>query len=119
MGEGHCPGPIGHTVPHVGQGPLLLGHHGMVGSCSAAEQWQLSSPKSVVLRKVVVIQGQDVILGLVESHSTGLGTLIHPVEIPLQSIHTLRQINTSTQHGVTCKLFKDALDPLIQTGLKD
>jgi len=53
-------------------------------------------------------------LGLVEPHITGLGPSIHSVEIPLQSLPTLKQINTPAQLGVICKLTEGALDPLIQ-----
>jgi len=57
-------------------------------------------------------QVQDLALGLVEPHTIGLGPLIQPVQVPLQSLPTLEQIDTPTQCGVTCKLTEGALDPV-------
>lgn len=62
---------------------------------------------------------QDLALGLVEPHMTGLGPVIQPVQIPLQSLPILQQINTSTQFGVICELTEVALDTLIQIIDKD
>jgi len=76
---------------------------------------QLSSfPKPVALPEIVVTHVQDPTFGLVESHSVGLSPLIQPVQIPLQSLHSLKQINTPTQLGITCRLTEGALHPLIQ-----
>jgi len=49
-----------------------------------------------------------------ESHVTGLGPSIQPVQIPLQNLPTLKKIDTPTQLGVNCKLAEGALDPLVQ-----
>jgi len=57
---------------------------------------------------------QDLALGLVESHTVGLGPSIQSVQIPLQSLPTLQEIDTPTQLGVICKLTEGALNPLIQ-----
>ncbi|PKU41428.1 integral membrane protein dgcr2 idd [Limosa lapponica baueri] len=76
-------------------------------------------PEPLALHGVVVTQVQDPALGLVESHPVGLGPLIQPVQIPLQSLSTLKQINTPTHLGVVCKLTEGALDPLIQIIDKD
>ncbi|XP_041902536.1 proline-rich protein 36-like [Corvus kubaryi] len=43
---------------------------------------------------------QDPALGLVESHTIGLSPSIQPVQIPLQSLATLQQTNTSAQLGM-------------------
>ncbi|KAK4806791.1 hypothetical protein QYF61_005587 [Mycteria americana] len=48
-----------------------------------------------------------------------LGPSIQPVQIPLYSLPTLKQINTPTQLGVICKLTEGALDPLVQIIDKD
>ena len=48
-----------------------------------------------------------------------LGLLVHLVPTPLQSLPTLKQINTLTQLGVICKLTGGALDPLVQIINKD
>ncbi|PKU32490.1 endogenous retrovirus group k member 25 pol [Limosa lapponica baueri] len=85
--------------------------------CQAALQPRF--PKLVALHGVVVTQVQDPALGLVEPHPSGLGLLIQPVQIPLQSLSTLQQINTPTQLGVICKLTEGALDPLVQIIDKD
>ncbi|KAK4823675.1 hypothetical protein QYF61_005646 [Mycteria americana] len=64
-------------------------------------------PKPVVLHGVAVAQGQDLALGLVKPHTIDLGPSIQPVQVPLQSLPTLKQINTPTQLGVICKLTED------------
>jgi len=64
-------------------------------------------------------QVQDPALSLVGSRTIGLGPLIQPVQIPLQSLPPLKQTNTPAQLGVICKLTEDALDPFIQIIDKD
>ncbi|KAK4817095.1 hypothetical protein QYF61_027926 [Mycteria americana] len=54
-------------------------------------------PKPVALYGIVVTQVQDLALGLVEPHTVGLSPSIQPVQVPLQSLPTLRQINTPAQ----------------------
>ncbi|KAK4827144.1 hypothetical protein QYF61_014738 [Mycteria americana] len=76
-------------------------------------------PNPVALHGAVVTQVQDPALGLVEPHTIGLGPSIQPVQVPLQSLPTLKQINTPAQLGVICKLTEGALDPLIQIIDKD
>jgi len=61
-----------------------------------------------------VTQAQDLTLGLAEPHTVGLGPWVQCVQIPLQSLPTLKQINTLAQLGVICKLTEGALNPLIQ-----
>ncbi|KAK4824822.1 hypothetical protein QYF61_019672 [Mycteria americana] len=61
-------------------------------------------PKPVALHGVVVTQVQDPAIGLVEPHTIGLGPWTQPVQVPLQSLPTLKQINAPTQLGVVCKL---------------
>ncbi|KAK4829410.1 hypothetical protein QYF61_003974 [Mycteria americana] len=60
--------------------------------------------KSVALHGVVVTQVQDPAHGLVEPHTIDLSPSLQPVQIPLQSLPTLKQINTPAQFGVICKL---------------
>ena len=43
---------------------------------------------------------QDPALGLVEIHTVGFGPSIQPVQIPLQSLPTFKQIDTPAQFGV-------------------
>ena len=76
-------------------------------------------PQPVALRGAGVTQGQGPALGLVAPHTTGLGPSVQPDQIPLQSLPALRQVNTPTHLGVTCKLTEGALDPLVQTVNKD
>ncbi|KAK4828716.1 hypothetical protein QYF61_000554 [Mycteria americana] len=76
-------------------------------------------PKPVALHGVVVAQVQDLALGLVEPHTIVLGPSIQPVQVPLQSLPTLKQINAPAQLGVVCKRTQGAPDPLIQTIDKD
>ncbi|KAK4824032.1 hypothetical protein QYF61_009623 [Mycteria americana] len=49
----------------------------------------------------------------------GLSPSIQPVQVPLQSLPTLKQINTPTQLGVVCKLTEGPLSPLVQIIDKD
>jgi len=66
-----------------------------------------------------VTQVQDPALGLVKPHTVGLGPSMQPVQIPLQSYPTLKQIDIPTQLVVICKLTEGALHPLIQIIDKD
>ena len=76
-------------------------------------------PKPVALHGVVVTEAQDLALGLVESHTVGLSPSIQPVQTPLYSLPTLKQIDTPAQLGVICKHTEGALDPLVQITDKD
>jgi len=71
------------------------------------------------LHGVVLTEVQDPALGPVVPHTTGLSPSIQPVQIPLQSLPTLKQINAPAQLDVICKLAEGALDPLIQITDKD
>lgn len=59
-------------------------------------------------------QVKVLLLGLFEPHTTGLGSSIQPVQIPLQTLPTFQQMNIPTQLGVICELTESALNPLIQ-----
>jgi len=48
------------------------------------------------LHGVVVTEVQDTAFDLVETHTVGLGPSLQSVQIPLQSLPTLKQINTPT-----------------------
>ncbi|KAK4831026.1 hypothetical protein QYF61_014914 [Mycteria americana] len=128
QGDDHFPSPAGHMIPHTSQDAIgLLGHLGTLLAhiqpavhqhSQVLFRWaafQPLSPKPVALHGVVVTQVQDLALGLVKPHTTGLGPSIQPV----QSLPTLKQINTPAQLGVICKLAEGALDPLIQIIDKD
>ncbi|KAK4826007.1 hypothetical protein QYF61_003780 [Mycteria americana] len=116
QGHDHFPSPAGHTISDTSQDAIgLLGHlgtllahiqlavdqHPQVLLCWTA--FQPLFPKPVALHGVVVTQVQDLALRLV----------------PLQSLPTLKQINTPAQLGVICKLTEGALDALIQIIDKD
>ncbi|KAK4828479.1 LOW QUALITY PROTEIN: hypothetical protein QYF61_026704 [Mycteria americana] len=131
QGHDHFPTPAGHTIPDTSQDAIgLLGHlgtllahiqpaidqHSQVLFHEAA--FQPLFPKPVALHGVVVAQVQDLALSLVKPHTIGLGPSIQPVQVPLQSISSLKEINTPTQLGV-CKLTEGALDPLVQIIDKD
>ncbi|GAB0184554.1 hypothetical protein GRJ2_000920700 [Grus japonensis] len=125
QGDDRFPSPAGHTIPDTSQDALghlgtLVAHtqlavdqHPQVLSCQAA--FQPLFPKPVALHGVVV----DLALSFVEPHTAGLGPSIQPVQIPLQTLPTLKQINTPAQLGGICKLTEGALDPLIQVIDKD
>ncbi|KAK4819236.1 hypothetical protein QYF61_027190 [Mycteria americana] len=133
--EGHdhwWPTPAGHTIPDTSQDAVgFLGHLGTLPAHvqPAVNQhpqvlfhwaaFQPLFPKPVVLHGVVVTQVQDPTLGLVEPHTIDVSPSIQPVQIPLQSLPTLKQINTPAQFGVICKLTEGVLDPLIQIIDKD
>ncbi|KAK4827828.1 hypothetical protein QYF61_021912 [Mycteria americana] len=110
QGHDHFPSPAGHTVSDTSQDAIgLLGHlgtllahiqlavaqHPQVLLCQAA--FQPLFPKPVALHAVVVAQVQDLALGLVKPHTNDLGPWIQPVQVPLQSLPTLKQINTPAQ----------------------
>ncbi|KAK4819531.1 LOW QUALITY PROTEIN: hypothetical protein QYF61_006024 [Mycteria americana] len=130
QGHDHFPSPAGHAIFDTSQEAIgLLGHlgtllahiqpavsqHPQVLLCWAA--FQPLFPKPVALHGVAV--AQDLALGLVEPHIIDLGPSIQPVQVPLQSLPTLKQINTPTQLGVICKLTEGALDPFVQIIDKD
>ncbi|KAK4825244.1 hypothetical protein QYF61_025643 [Mycteria americana] len=131
-GHNHFPTPAGHTIFDTSQDAIgLLGHlgtllahvqlavnqHPQVLFCLAA--FQPLFPKPVALHGVAVAQVQDLALGLVKPHTVDLSPSIQPVQVPLQSLPTLKQINTPAQLGVICKLTEGALDPFIQIIDKD
>ncbi|KAK4830739.1 hypothetical protein QYF61_013189 [Mycteria americana] len=126
------PRPAGHTIFDTSQDAIgFLGHlgtllahiqaavnqHAQVLFCQAA--FQPLFPKPVALHGVAVAQVQDPALSLVEPHTIGPSPSIQPVQVPLQSLPTLKQINTPAQFGVICKLPEGALDPFVQIIDKD
>ncbi|KAK4808474.1 hypothetical protein QYF61_005791 [Mycteria americana] len=134
QGDDHFPSPAGPAIPDTSQDAIgFLGHlgtlpavnqhpqtavqpavnqHPQVLFCQAA--FQPLFPKPVTLHGVVVTQVQDPTLDLVKPHTIDLGPLIQPIQIPLQSLPTLKQIDTPAQFGVICKLTESALNLLIQ-----
>jgi len=52
---------------------------------------------------------QDPALGLAETPTVDFGPSIQPIQIPLQSLPTLKQMNTPAQLGVICTLTEGAL----------
>ncbi|KAK4829415.1 hypothetical protein QYF61_003979 [Mycteria americana] len=132
QGDDHFPSPAGHAIPDTSQDAIcLLGHLGtlLAHIQAAVDQhpqvlfhraaFQPLFPKPVALHGVAVAQVQDLARGLVEAHTTGPSPSIQPVQIPLQSLPTLKQVDTPAQFGVICKLTEVALDPLIQIIDKD
>ncbi|GAB0181768.1 hypothetical protein GRJ2_000642100 [Grus japonensis] len=130
--DNHFPSPAGHTIPDTSQDAVglidhlgtLLAHiqpavdqHPQVHFQRAA--FQPLFPKPVALHGVVVTKVQDPALSLVEPHTIGLTPSIQPVQVPLQTLPTLKQINTPAQLGAICKLTEGALDPLVQIIDKD
>ncbi|KAK4813083.1 hypothetical protein QYF61_007585 [Mycteria americana] len=122
QGDDHCPSPAGHTIPDRSQDAIgflgrlgtLLAHiqaavnqHPQVLFCQAA--FQPLFPKPVALHGVVVAQVQDLALGLVEPHTIDLGPSIQPVQVPLQSLPTLK-INklTTRAHHIDINLWMKA-----------
>lgn len=52
-------------------------------------------------------QVQDSTPGLIEHHAVVLGPLIECAKVPLQSLSTLKQINTPIQLGIFYKFTED------------
>ena len=75
-------------------------------------------PNPVALHGVTVTHMQHPALSLVEFHTTGLGPSIQPVQIPLQSLSTLKQFNNPAQLRVTCNFTEAALDPSSRSLIK-
>ncbi|KAK4825284.1 LOW QUALITY PROTEIN: hypothetical protein QYF61_026129 [Mycteria americana] len=132
QGHDHFPSPAGHTISDTSQDAIgFLGHLGtLLAHIQATANQHPQVPfrraafqplclKPVALHGVVVTQVQDLALGLVEPHTIDLGPSIQPVQVLLQSLPTLKQINTPAQLGVICKLAESALDPFIQIIDKD
>ncbi|KAK4817142.1 hypothetical protein QYF61_002876 [Mycteria americana] len=132
QGHNHFPSPAGHAISDTSQDAIgflgrlgtLLAHmqpavnkHPQVLLCQAA--FQPLFPKPVALHGVAVAQVQDLALGLVKPHTVDLSPSIQPVQVPLQSLPTLKQINTPAQLGVVCKLTESTLDPFVQIIDKD
>ncbi|KAK4827773.1 hypothetical protein QYF61_021518 [Mycteria americana] len=107
---GHLGTLLAHIQAAVNQHPQVLFRRAA---------FQPLFPKPVALHGVAVAQVQDLALGLVKPHTIGLSPWIQPVQVPLQSLPTLKQINTPTQLGVICKPTEGALDPLVQIIDKD
>ncbi|KAK4824881.1 hypothetical protein QYF61_021088 [Mycteria americana] len=107
-----------HMMRTKGNGyKAAVNKHPQVLLCWAA--FQPLFPKPVALHGVAVAQVQDLALGLVKPHTIDLGPSIQPVQVPLQSLPTLKQINTPAQLGVICKLAEGALNPFVQIIDKD
>ncbi|KAK4817045.1 hypothetical protein QYF61_026353 [Mycteria americana] len=132
QGHDHFPSPAGHAIFDTSQDAIgFLGHlgtllahiqaavnkHPQVLLCQAA--FQPLFPKPVALPGVAVAQVQDLALGLVQTHIIVLGPSIQPVQVPLQSLPSLKQINTPAQLGVICKLTEGALNSFVQIIDKD
>jgi len=107
---GHLGTLLAHVQPSINQYPQV---HFL---CTV---FQPLCSKLVVLPGVVVAKVQDPAFDFVEPHPIGFSSAIQPVQIPLQGLTTLRQINTSSQLGVICKLGEGALNALIQVINKD
>ncbi|KAK4823331.1 hypothetical protein QYF61_000933 [Mycteria americana] len=132
QGHDHFPSPAGHTIFDTSQDAIgFLGHLGtLLAHIQVAVNqhpqvlfhqaaFQPLFPKPVALHGAAVTQVQDLALGLVKPHTIDLGPSIQPVQVPLQSLPTLKQINTPAQLGVICKLIEGALDPFVQIIDKD
>ncbi|KAK4824033.1 hypothetical protein QYF61_009624 [Mycteria americana] len=103
-------GHLGTLLAHI---QAAVNQHSQVLLCQAA--FQPLFPKPVALHGVAVAQVQDLALSFVEPHTTGPRPSIQPV----QSLPTLKQINTPAQLGVICRLTEGALNPFVQIIDKD
>ena len=92
---GHLGTLLAHVQPAVSQNSLRL-------FLCAAFQPLYSKPVAMLGAFVTKVQKME--LGLVEIHTIGLSPLIQPVQIPLKGLPTSKQIDTSCQLCVICKL---------------
>ncbi|KAK4816777.1 hypothetical protein QYF61_022889 [Mycteria americana] len=93
--------PSAHVQLFIHQYPQVL-------LCRAA--LSLFIPQPLLILGVAPTQVQDPALGLVEPHEVHIGPLLELVQVPLDSILSLRCVNCTTQLGVICKLAEGALD---------
>lgn len=98
---------------------LLLAHvqlapsqHLQVLLCQTTFQTLL--PRPTTLHRVVMPHVQHLALFLIDYHVFGQGPSIQPIQIPLLSFPTLKQINISTQLGTVHAFTEGAFDPLIK-----
>ncbi|KAK4825510.1 hypothetical protein QYF61_000023 [Mycteria americana] len=105
QGHNHFLSPAGHTISDTSQDAIgFLGHLGtLLAHIQAAVNQHFSARQ----------------LSSHSSPSLWPCPLIQPVQVLLQSLPTLKQINTPAQLGVICKLTEGALDPFVQIIDKD
>ncbi|KAJ7397479.1 hypothetical protein BTVI_135369 [Pitangus sulphuratus] len=96
---------------------LALNQHHQVLFFQAT--FQSLFPQPVALHGVVVTQVRDLAICFIEPRTVDLSPSVQPVQIPLQSLPTLQQINSATQHSVICELTESTFDPLDQIISKD
>lgn len=120
--------PAAHTISDIGQEAVdLLDHLGTLLAYSQPAINQLSQIlsfwaafrplflKPVLLCAVVTTLVQYPALSFVECHATTrCGQLIQPTHNHMQSLPTLKKINSSAYLSIICKPTGGALDPLTQ-----
>jgi len=84
-----------------------------------AESNNVSPETPLPQTKVVVTNVQEPELDLVEFHPIGLSAAVQHIQIHLSGFPTLRQINTFSHLGMTCKRTEGAVNLLIQVINKD
>jgi len=63
-----------------------------------------SGPQHVFIPGAVFTQVQDPAFGRVEPHGLRTGSLLQPVQVPLDGMPSLSYVDRTTQLGVFCKL---------------
>ncbi|KAJ7412919.1 hypothetical protein WISP_94045 [Willisornis vidua] len=102
------------TWAHAGSFSVAVDQHPQVVFCLAPFKALISHPEA--LNRVVVTQGLDLALGLVEPYTVIVSSTILSVQTPL--LPTLQQIITPTQLGVICELTEGALNAPSRSSLK-
>ena len=123
-GQNHLPRPAGHTAFHAVPDKVgLLGCECTLPShvqllIHQCPQVRLSraalnrfNPQPLLIPGVAPTQLQDLALGLVEPHGVHTGSLLELVQVPLDSILSLRCVYRTAQLGVICKRAEGALHP--------
>ncbi|PKU46981.1 rna-directed dna polymerase from mobile element hypothetical protein [Limosa lapponica baueri] len=130
--QNHLPRPAGHTsfdaaqdvVGFLGCQSVLSAHvklpiheHSQVLLLRAALQPFSAQP--VFVLGIAMSQVQDFALGLVELNEVYTGTLLKPVQVPLDGIPSLQRVDSATQPGVIRKLAEGALNTTVYVTNKD
>ncbi|PKU42315.1 rna-directed dna polymerase from mobile element jockey-like [Limosa lapponica baueri] len=131
-GQNHLPQPAGrnsfdaaqdavvwlgcqHTMlAHV---ELLVHRHPQVLLLRAALNPFCTQP--VFVSGIAMSQVQDLALGLVELHEVHMGSLLKPVQVPLDGIPFFQRVDHATQLDIVSKLAEGALNPTVNVANKD
>lgn len=103
-----------HVLAHV---QMAVSQHPYLLFCWAA--FQTMFPQPVELPGLTVTRVLEPALGFVKPHITDLSLLIQPVQVPVQSLPTLKwEIEALAQQGIIFRLTKVQVIPLSRSLMK-